>query len=310
MSAAVHRKGSWKRRTRAGFAALAAGAVAAGGLAAAPPGNASCLSVFGRNNSDRCFSSATGIAIALGDGAVAFANGRFVVALADSRGVADPPTGCNTSGGGGDRCTRALVGSDPGTPEPTRLSVAVARGEAATAAVAIALNPCLGCIAVSADPWDATSILGGSLNAAVAVGNRNRLGANPIADIAGGSGNLAAVIGTRNVADGTYATISGKGNRNLAVNIGTTNTKGYGVQVGAPGKPANSSVAFDLAGGRRLAGNNLVNAQGDRAVAGAIGQTGTSVSQSGPGRTIRRGASAAAAGGRQPGRLGPGVAGS
>ena len=166
----------------------------------------------------------------------------------------------------------------------------------------VAARACLGCIAVSADPWDATSVLGGSLNAAVAVGNRNRLGANPIADIAGGPLNFAAVIGARNVTDGTYATISGKGNRNLAVNIGTTNTNGYAVQVGAPGKPANSSVAFDLAGGRRLAGNNLVNGQGDQAVAGAIGQTGTSVSQSGPGRTIRRGASAAA-GGRQPGRL-------
>jgi hypothetical protein len=295
-------------RTAAG--ALLVGVLAAGGLAAAPPGNASCLSVFGRNNSDLCFSSATGIAIALGDSAVAFANGRFVVAFADSRGVADPPTGCNTAGGGGDRCTKALVGSDPGTPEPTRQSVAVALGEGATAAVAIALNPCLGCIAVSADPWDATSILGGSLNAAIAVGNRNRLGANPIADIAGGSGNLAAVIGTRNVAAGTYAAISGKGNRNLAVNIGTTNTNGSGVQVGAPGKPATSSVAFDLAGGRRVAGNNLVNAKGDRAVAGAIGQTGASVSQSGPGRTIRRGAPTAAAGSRQPGRLGPGVSGS
>lgn len=276
--------------TRTAQVALLAGVLAAGGLAVAPAGNASCLSVFGRSNSDRCFSSATGIAIALGDSAVAFANGRFVVAFADSRGVADAPAGCNTSGAGGDRCTRALVGSDPGTPEPTRLSSAVARGEGATAAVAIALNSCLRCVAVSADPWDATSVLGGSLNAAIAIGNRNRLGANPLADIAGGSGNVAAVVGTRNLADGTYATISGKGNGNLAITIGTTNTKGYGVQVGAPGNPAHSSVAFDLAGGRRLAGNNLVNAQGDRAVAGAIGQTGVRVDQRGPGRTVSRGA--------------------
>lgn len=75
------------------------------------------------------------------------------------------------------------------------------------------------------------------------MGNRNRLGANPIADIAGRSGNLAAVIGTRNVADGTYATISGKGNRNLAVNIGTTNTKGYAVNRPTPVWPSTSPGA-------------------------------------------------------------------
>ena len=118
-------------------AVVLAWTVAAGAVAVAPTGNASCMSFFGRNNTDQCVSSATSIAIALGDSAVAVASGVFTVAFADSRDVLNPPTsGCSATGTSADpRCTIAAVASEPLRGLPNWQSVAIARGEGSSAYV-------------------------------------------------------------------------------------------------------------------------------------------------------------------------------
>lgn len=276
-------------------AVVIAGTVAAGAVAVAPTGNASCMSFFGRNNSDQCISSTTSIAIALGDSAVAVANGLFTVAFADSRGVLNPPTsGCSATGTSADpRCTIAAVASEQ-SGLPNWQSVAIARGEGSTAEVFDTdSGPCVRCVAVSLDAWETASVLGGRLNAAINVGNRNSaIGDRTMALVQGGSGNLAANINTFNQGSGPVAEV--RGSRSIAVNLGTTN--GSFTRAGSKKQPATSSVAFNLGGADHRGGNNTVEALGDRAVAGAISQTGVSVTQTGPGRTIRRGASPSAAG--------------
>jgi hypothetical protein len=257
------------------------------------------MSFFGRNNSDQCVSSATSIAIALGDSAVAVANGLFTVAFADSRDVLNPPTsGCSATGtSADDRCTIAAVASDPGGL-PNWQSVAIARGEGSTASVFAAdSGACVRCVAVSLDAWDLATINGGRLNAAINVGNRNSANSpGSLASIKGGSGNVAANINTLN--QGSASTEAAvHGSRSIAVNLGTTNPgDGSFTRAGTKKQPATSSVAFNLGGADHRGGNNTVEALGDRAVAGAISQTGVSVTQTGPGRTIRRGTAAAAAG--------------
>ena len=103
---------------------------------------------------------------------------------------------------------------------------------------------------------------------------------------------MAANINTLNQGSGPAAEVHGS--RSIAVNLGTTN--GSFTRAGSKKQPATSSVAFNLGGADHRGGNNTVEALGDRAVAGAISQTGVSVTQTGPGRTIRRGTAAAAAG--------------
>ena len=282
-------------------AVVLAGTVAAGAVAVAPTGNASCMSFFGRNNSDQCVSSATSIAIALGDSAVAVANGVFTVAFADSRDVLNPPTsGCSATGTSTDpRCTIAAVASDLDDGElPNWQSVAIARGEGSIAYVFTAdSGACVRCVAVSLDAWDLATINGGRLNAAINVGNRNSANSpGSLASIKGGSRNVAANINTLN--QGSASTgAEVHGSRSIAVNLGTTNPGvGSFTRAGTKKQPATSSVAFNLGGADHRGGNNTVEALGDRAVAGAISQTGVSVTQTGPGRTIRRGTAAAAAG--------------
>ena len=62
--------------------ALVSGALSAGTLGGAPTANASCASFFGIGNSTNCTSDLFGMAIAIGTGAVAHADGTFNIATA------------------------------------------------------------------------------------------------------------------------------------------------------------------------------------------------------------------------------------
>lgn len=61
--------------------AFAAGAVASAGLVAAPTANATCVSAFGIGNSADCRSNLFSTAVAIGNGARAYADGQFGAAL-------------------------------------------------------------------------------------------------------------------------------------------------------------------------------------------------------------------------------------
>ena len=62
--------------------ALVSGAMVAGTLTGAPAANATCASFFGINNGGGCTSTLTTIAIAIGTGATAHADGLFGAAFA------------------------------------------------------------------------------------------------------------------------------------------------------------------------------------------------------------------------------------
>jgi hypothetical protein len=235
------------------------------------------MSMFGRNNSDQCFSGSTGIAIVLGSSGVADAEGKFSLALADSRGVATPSTGCSlTSGSANNGCTAAQAYQDGGGPL-SLLGLAVARGQNALAAV----DGTLGNIAVSLGAGSSALVNNGRMNAAINVASRNSSGGTTEAVVWSGDRNVAANIKTSSQNGLLLAEV--RGDRSVAVNIGTTNTSSVEsvTKAGSKQQPASSSRAFVKRGK-----DNNVQALGDQAVAGAVDQTGATVTQTGPGKNV------------------------
>jgi hypothetical protein len=258
---------------------LIAGMAVSAAVVNAPVGGASCMSLFGRNNTDQCFSSATSVAIALGDSAAASAGGFFSLAFADSRGVATSATGCSLSDGGGlDGCTVAQAYQAPYRGGPlSRAGLAVAAGEGSNAVV----DGTYGNVAVSLGAGSGALVTAGSLNAAINVATRNSAGGTTEAIVWSGNRNLAANAGTSSQGGLLLAEVNGS--RSIAANIGTVNTSSAGAtaQAGSRQQPASSSKAFALRGK-----NNQVVALGDQAVAGAVKQSGATVTQTGPGNDV------------------------
>lgn len=94
--------------------AMAAGAIASAGLVAAPTANATCVSAFGIGNSADCRSNLFSTAVAIGNGARAYADGQFGAALSfGSTAYAETGSAFNfavTAGSESSAITRSLFG--------------------------------------------------------------------------------------------------------------------------------------------------------------------------------------------------------
>lgn len=264
-----------KKTGSATVGAVVAGLVAAGGLATAPAANASCASFFGIGNSAGCVSNRTSIAIAIGDGATATANGLFGAAFA----VGTNTSAVTESGGVFNLAANVYPGSEG------RTSIA---GGTLSAAVAVGRgdNP-------------SGSYAGAQMYAAgtTQVGNF-ALGPQTFA---GGTGNLAVnLFSTRNGSASAFGT----GSLAVVASKGLASAQADGVfnvaltAFGSPDATSNFAVTFDneAYGPSKLGcvaislfngGNNYVNAGGGPfAVAASIGQSGQDVRQKGPGINI------------------------
>jgi hypothetical protein len=119
------------------------------------------------------------------------------------------------------------------------------------------------------------------MNAAINVASRNTGGGTTEAIVWSGNGNVAANIKTSSDKGLLLAEV--RGDRSVAVNSGTANTATDGsfTKAGSVKQPGSSSKAF-VKGGK----DNTVSALGDKAIAGAVGQTGVTVTQTGPGKNV------------------------
>ncbi len=276
---------------------LAAGMLGTTTLATAPESHASCISAFGIGNSDRCQSTWSSIAIALGDTAAAVAEGLFSIAIANSIGVDNPkiPTGgCGLTGPGGMDCTQALTAGSTadGAPPVGMFTLAYAAGRGSSAAV-FESNAA---VALSQGDYAKASVFGGEdgaskpglFNAAInlfTAGTGVAGGDGAEATVWSGSGNLAANIGG---AGGNLAYVNGR--RSAAINVGTTGSQSEVGELSLTSDlDTSGSVAFNFRGR-----NNVVRAKGQRAIAGAVNQDSRQITQDGPGIKIETGENAAA----------------
>jgi hypothetical protein len=239
-------------RTRGGvlLGAVVSGALAAGTLTGAPTANPTCASFFGINNGGGCTSNITSIAIAIGTGAKATANGLFGAAFS---------VGTSASASTGDAFTFATSLGDN----------------------AISMSKGLFGIAAQLGP-DGLTFTDGS-------GSLGNLGLNialsltPGQSTPGGSsvqaqgfGNLAVNlfgVGTALFNHEVFAT----GVINIATNLGGNNNK-----VRAGQGPGALNLAFNIFG----SGNTVDAGPGPVAIAGSIAQTGQPIAKVGPGFNI------------------------
>jgi hypothetical protein len=259
-------------------ALLAAGVLGGASLAAAPAGNATCMSVGGKNNTDQCVSGPDSIAIAIGKAAIAQASGHFSIAIANGTGVADPGT-CSV-GGSGEGCVRAATGNQiPGARGNFSLAFAGgADGKPAGAIVEADKS-----VAIALGGNTAAGALGDSFNVAVDI-SQNTGGGKSEATVWSGKNNFATNIGGGSDGPADVLLSWVNGSNSIASNIGT---RGNGTaQVGkvqlASDPDTEMAAAFSWFGK-----NNKVRAEGRTAIAGAVNQNDATVTQVGPGTNIK-----------------------
>jgi hypothetical protein len=244
--------------------ALTAGAlVATAGLGSAPTANATCVSAFGLGSGGDCTSNLTSIAIALGNGATAHADGLFGAAFSGGNGT----TAVTGYGGGGlFNVAVALGGVNTIAHSGGVLSVSASVSDGSLSIATAGLAPGnLANIALSL-PINSTgtALASGVANLAV-----NFLFNGGIA--AGGTGNvgLAAFGQGQGQAEGNFnnaTMLFTNGNSSLA-DVGPSSTLGW---------------AFNI-----FSTNSKVSAgPGPLAIAGSISQTGATVQKQGPGFNI------------------------
>lgn len=220
---------------------LACGVLSVSALGTAPPAHATCASFFGLGNSAECKSGFGSIAIGIGPGATAWAEGLFSAALAIG--------------------TNSTVYTDTNGV----LQIGAALGDSAEAEAYGVLN-----IALAAGNDTAARAESGIANIAVDLSNSESF------VLAKGSLNLAVSLA------GGNKVVTAVGVANLAVNVVGVNKVTAGTYTPAPGVPAFGSVAVSLFGS-----NNDVSAgPGPLAIAGSIGQSGATVTKTGPGFNI------------------------
>lgn len=233
---------------------VASGAVAvAAGLGSAPTANATCASFFGLNNSAGCTSSPTTVAIAIGNGATAYATGIFTSAFAlgtnaQALAYADGFQGFSFASAIGNK-SQAFAFGDLGLAEAVGAN---------SLSFAGSLNntPNIGNVALSL----------GSYAANVSRGSTT-----------GGIANLAVNIGANTDYTTAYGTL------NVGVNVLGDNNLVYAEDGTTPGD-TKASLAFSIFGK-----NNVVGAgPGPFAIAGSILQTNAGIFKSGPGIAINK----------------------
>ncbi|WP_167100956.1 hypothetical protein [Mycobacterium sp. DL592] len=258
-------------------AAVVAGAF--GALTVAPAANASCASFFGMSTSAECTSGPTGIAIAIGTGASAQANGLFAVAIAAGISTsATVDTGALFS-------SAAAIGDDTHADVRTgAFDVASRLGNAGGATAA-------GYFSLAAAWGENVSARAGKLSTGTPVGNIALNLANSTltnnAVTADGAFSLAVnVFGDRTAQTVQHVAAYGVGE--VAVNVAGTNND---VAAGGARTTAYAGLAFSAFGS-----NNVVRSgQGPVALAGSINQNSAVVSQSAPGVNINHSATASPA---------------
>ncbi len=234
--------------------ALVSGALAAGTLTGAPTANANCASFFGIGNTADCTSTLTTIAIAIGTGAQAHADGLFGSAFAVGTGA------------------RAF------TDDAFTFATAVGDGAVANTDGLFGITAALGQNAYALTAGS-HALPGGSgqlgLNIAI-----NITPASPNLDVVEATGIADIAVNLFGPASKSNPYVIASGYFNTAVNVlGTDNTVLAGDNKATV---ATGSLAFNAFGS-----GNVVSAQpGPFAIAGAIGETGQSVTKAGPGIAI------------------------
>lgn len=225
---------------------LACGALSVSALGTAPPAQATCASFFGLGNSAECKSGFGSIAIGIGPGATAWAEGLFSAALA---------VGTNST----------VYTANTGV-----LQIGAALGDSAEAEAYGVLS-----LAVAAGNDPSARAENGIANFAVNLSN------DPSFALAKGSLNIAVSLGGKESIGGDHPTTA-VGVANIALNVGPLNKVGAGTSTPAPDQPAFGSIAVNLFG----ANNTVIAGPGPLAIAGSVGQNGATVTKSGPGFNI------------------------
>lgn len=239
---------------------LLGGLAVAGTLSAfgsAPSAAAGCISAFGLGNGTDCSSTVASIAVAVGPGAQAHADGLLGAAFA---------FGTNSL---------AFVFSDAGG------NLAIAVGENAKSLAGGA-----GSVGLAAGK--------GLL---VQAGTSTTSIANIVVSLGNGKSSVTSAFGIGNVAVNLFGDlfVSANGNLNTAVNVGGSNTAvsasgnlnaatnlfGTNNRV-VVNRPATISWAFNAFGGN----NSVTAGPGPLAVAGSIAQTGMTITRAAPGINI------------------------
>jgi hypothetical protein len=241
-----------RKFTGALLGALTAGVLATAGLGSAPTANATCASFFGINSGGDCTSNLTSIAIAIGTGAAAHADGLFGTAFAVG------------------------TGAKAGTSDALTFATAMGDNSNALAAGIFGIATQLG-----SNGYVFTQPSGGLFG---------RLGFNMALNVSFGTtspaGSTAQATGVGNVAinllsDGTTPGmvhgVGASGVLTVAASLGGANNV---VITGG-----NLNLSFNAFG----SGNTVSAGPGPVAVAGSILQTGQTVKKMGPGFNINNG---------------------
>ncbi|MCV7215034.1 hypothetical protein H7J51_07030 [Mycobacterium crocinum] len=221
---------------------LASGAVTVAACGMAPTANATCAAFFGFNNGGGCASSPTSIAIAVGTGAQAYAEGMLGAAFAiGTNSIASiPSTGRNFLN------MATAVGVDTLAEAGGAVTGALAAGQSVSALASIGLPSYLPvanfAINLSMSPTNNLSVAEGVGNVSV-----NLFGS--------GAGQDVRAIGLGNVA----INVGGTSNA-VRASVGTSNR-------------AYASFAFNVGG----SGNLVQAGAGPLAIAGAFNQFGATV---------------------------------
>jgi hypothetical protein len=233
--------------------ALVSGALAAGTLTGAPTANATCASFWGINNGGGCTSKLFSIAIGIGTGATATANGLFGGAFA--------------------------IGTNANTQTDNAFDFATAVGDNAIATAdgifGIAVQ-----VGTGVTYTESTYGLGGGFGANIAInvtpGNAQPNGDNQTS--ARGTGNIAVnLFSNASSVKGSYLTAIGL--LNTAVNVLGPASDVNASQPTFPGPLAIGNLAFNVFGSE----NVLVAGSGPFAVTGAFNQHNVNVYQQSPG---------------------------
>ena len=226
--------------------ALAVGVFAAAGLGSAPAANASCASFFGINNGGGCTSTPLSIAIAIGSGATAIAQGLFGAAVSLGNGA----------------FTRTYDAFD--------FATAVGPQTSALAAGVFALATQLGGSGSEAVVLGPGSPGTGKIGANIALGVGDT---GPTQTVAAGFGNIGFTLFDKATGSSTQG-VSATGFVNTAAGVGGTDNfaiAGKGTGFG--------NVAFNILG----SGSEAEAAFGPFAWAGTLSQIKATVTQSHPG---------------------------
>jgi hypothetical protein len=228
--------------------AIAAGALATAGLGSAPSAQATCASFFGFSNTAQCRSTPVSIAVAIGTGAVAHADGLFGAAFA--------------------------VGNQSAATTGGVFTVATAVGGNSAAASAGIVGAA---IQLGANGYAVTNGLDGGPNNP---GFNLALNISPQTTAVDGS--RVSALGFGNVA----VNFLGNGTGANSHYVDVTGNLNAGFSVGGTDNRVVATGAFDGAFGILGKHNVVVATPGPVAVAGSILQSGQTITKQGPGINI------------------------